>query len=467
MQSRHIRNLTSIPISKMQPAIWKASSIRKKTRFFILYGHAGTGKTTLIDSLLKYLAYNKIPVVLLASTGRAAKIVGEKSGSDATTVHRHIYTLDVENTDDDNKIRRLMFCLLKNTDSERTVYIVDESSMISDHFTKGVFIDFGTGKLLTDLFTYLGNRKVIFSGDPCQLPPVNTAFSPALNPAYLSEHHHKSIAVAKLTQVMRHSTASGIYQNATALRQAIENKRFGWLEINVSRYDDLQVFSSIDDIVNSYAGQVRKYGLEHALLICHTNAMTTDLNRSVRAVLQPRKHNLVAGELLMVVQNNYKFNLANGEHMHVISIDKKAETRAGLTFRTIEGYVNDSKGKKIVKGLIIDELLYSREPSLSSEQEYLLFKDFVIRASKLKVRPKDPEYLDLMLGDPYLNAIRAKFGYAVTCHKAQGGEWPVVYIILEKSIFNPTNKENQYRWVYTAISRGIERVNFSDNICIK
>lgn len=434
---------------------------------FILHGHAGTGKTTLIDALIKYLRARSIPVVLLASTGRAAKIVGEKAGTDASTVHRHIYTLDVEKTDDENKIRRLLFRLNRNDESDNTVYIVDESSMISDHFTQGIFIDFGSGKLLTDLFLYAGSRKVVFSGDPCQLPPVNTAFSPALNKVYLEEKVKKRVAASKLTQVMRHSTASGIYRNATALRQAIEIKEFGWLNINASGYNDLDVFSNIDDMVLSFVGQVKAQGLESALLICHTNAMAADLNRSVRALMYPGKTGIVKGELLMVMQNNYKFNIANGEHMHVTNIASSTEQRAGLSFRAIEGYVNDARGQKVIKGLIIDDLLYAREPSLSAEQEYSLFKDFAIRMSKLKIKPKDHAYLNMMLSDPYLNAIRAKFGYAVTCHKAQGGEWPAVYIILEKSIFNPTAKENQFRWMYTAITRGIQKVYFSENRCIR
>jgi ATP-dependent exoDNAse (exonuclease V) alpha subunit len=434
---------------------------------FILHGHAGTGKTTLIDALIKYLKNKDIPVVLLASTGRAAKIVGEKAGCDASTVHRNIYILDVEKTDDENKIRRLVFRLRVNEDAERAVYIVDESSMISDHFTKGVFIDFGSGKLLTDLFRFLGPRKVIFSGDPCQLPPINTAFSPALNQAYLAETHKKVISASKLTQVMRYAENSGIFENTSLLRQSIERKDFGRLNIYVRRHSDLDVFSDLDSMVESYVSRIRQYGLEDALLICHTNAMAADLNRTTRSMLYPGKSKIVKGELLMVVQNNYKFNLANGEHMHITGIEQKSEQRAGLTFRAIEGYVNDARGQKIIKGLLIEDLLYAREPSLNVEQEYALFKDFAIRASNLKIRPKDPAYLDLMLSDPYLNAIRAKFGYAVTCHKAQGGEWPAVYIVLERSIFNPTARENQYRWMYTAISRGIKNVNFSDNWCIK
>ena len=436
-------------------------------RVFILKGNAGTGKTTLIEALIKYLKAMDIPVVLLASTGRAAKIVGEKSQYESETVHHHIYTLDVEKNDDENKIRRLIFKLRINPYPLNTVYIVDECSMLSDHATGGVFIDYGSGKLLSDFFFYLGNRKVIFSGDPSQLPPVNTAFSPALSKSYLVEKHHKTVMESALRQVMRYSERSGIYQVVSGLRNQIENKQFGYLSLKVSGYSDFTVFANNDTMVEAFVNQLRRSGIDDSVFLCYTNAMAAELNSAIRSLLHSNKPNLVKGELLMVMQNNYKLDLANGEHLQVVDFNGTTESRAGITFRGITAFVKDVNGQRLVKGLLAEDLLYAREPAFTAQQEYELFKDFAIRMKNRGIKPKDPEYLSEMLTDPFLNAIRAKFGYAVTGHKAQGGEWNHVFILPERSLFNPTARENQFRWMYTAISRAITKVYFLSNYCLK
>ncbi|MCX6252324.1 MAG: DEAD/DEAH box helicase [Bacteroidetes bacterium] len=435
---------------------------------FILKGHAGTGKTTFLDSVIKYLKSIKRPVILLASTGRAAKIVGEKACYDAETVHKHIYTYDVEHADDEKKIRRLVFRLKDNMYPVETIFIVDECSMISDHKTSGVFIDFGSGKLLSDFFSYTGSRKVIFSGDPCQLPPINALFSPCLDAGYLMQKHQKNVKEASFVQVMRHQPGSGIHFNTTNLRNIIESGKFPALQIKVSGYEDIHLIYNEESMAEEYIRCIRSRSVNDVILLTFSNAKAAEMNRTIRHLLFPGKDRMVKGESLMVMQNNYKFDIANGEHLLITIIEKKSEIRAGLTFLNITGQVRDTFGTRIIQGKLIENLLYAKESGLTSEQEYNLYLDFIIRMKGKGITPKHEGFLSEMLTDPWLNAIRAKFGYAVTCHKAQGGEWMDVFIILEKCLFNPTlEKENQYRWSYTAISRGVRNVHFLDNYCLK
>jgi len=437
-----------------------------KHNVFILKGHAGTGKTMLAGTLIKYLDSLNIPLVLLASTGRAAKIVSEKAGCMAETVHRHIFELDVEETDDENKIRRLVFRPRSNTAKENTVYIVDESSMISDHFTQGVFIDFGTGKLLTDFFRFTGNRKVIFLGDPCQLPPINTLFSPCFKEEYLYKNFGKSVNQVNLTKVMRFGDNSGISFNTQRLRETIASATFPYMKIKASGFSDIRVASGIDKMISDYVLSIHKVGVDNAIFLTYTNALALDINVRTRNLLFPGKIHIQKNELLMVVQNNYKYNLANGEHIVVTDVSNETEHRAGLTFLKISASFNDSDGCKIFTAFIIEDLLYSNAPSLDMEQEYNLYVDFIIRMKKVNITPRHPDFVSFIVADPYLNALRVKYGYAITCHKAQGGEWNDVYIALEKALFNPTAKENTFRWTYTAISRCISRLSLSPNLCI-
>jgi ATP-dependent exoDNAse (exonuclease V) alpha subunit len=440
----------------------------KESNIFILKGHAGTGKTTLIDALIKYLKDRKVPVVLLASTGRAAKIVGEKARFAAETVHKHIYILDVEKHDDENKIRRLTFRLRSNSHPYDTIYIVDESSMISDRNVEGTYITFGTGRLLTDLFMYAGTRKIIFSGDPCQLPPVNALFSPCLNPDYLAEYHRKKTEVSLLQTVIRHSPTSGIHFNTTSLRKNIESKAFPFLKVKISGYNDLNLIADEDTLTWEYVRQLRSGNVEDIIMITFTNAKAAEMNRRIRALLFPGKDRMVKGESLLVTQNNYLFDIANGEHLMVTGIERLKEERAGLTFINISAQVKGVFGNRLIQGKLIENLLYSKESVLTTEQEYLLYRDFMIRIKKKGINPKSPAFLSELLTDPYLNAVRAKFGYAVTCHKAQGGEWSDVFIIFEKCLFNPElGKETHYRWAYTAISRAVRRIHFLNNICLE
>ncbi len=435
------------------------------SQVFILTGHAGTGKTSMISAIIRYLNDRKQTAILLASTGRAAKVVGKKTGYHAETVHKHIYQLDTNVSDEINKIQKLVFRLRANTNALNTIYIVDESSMIYDHPVESVFINFGIGRLLSDLFFFTGNRKIIFLGDPAQLPPVNALFSPCLNAHYLGNNKGKQTVLASLHEIMRFGRNTGIAHNSNTLRQTIASDRFSYLRIQQSGFQDITVHYSLEDMVTSYVRSIKSLGIESSLFIGFTNSYTNGINSMVRSILFPKAFTIVKNELLMVVQNNYKFDITNGEHILVNEVSTNKEQRAGLTFRDISFQFNDVEGYKVLNGKIIEDLLYSSKPSLIQEQEFELWKDFKMRTHQKGIHDKDFEFITTLITDPYLNAIRARFGYAVTCHKAQGGEWNHVFLALEKSLFG-LPLEFQHRWTYTAVSRAVKNLHILDNRCI-
>jgi len=189
------------------------------------------------------------------------------------------------------------------------------------------------------------------------------------------------------------------------------------------------------------------------------------VNLRVRQMLFRKYATLHKGELLMVVQNNYLHNIANGEHITVKEISPTTEKRAGLTFRKIKATVSDLNGQRLILAYIIEDLLLNLEPSLGNEHEASLFIDFIFRTKEKGIKQRDPAFLDALLRDPYLNALRVKYGYAVTCHKAQGGEWPHVYVMLEGALFYQ-DKNYQHRWAYTALSRSSQKLYLLSNNCI-
>jgi ATP-dependent exoDNAse (exonuclease V) alpha subunit len=432
---------------------------------FILHGHAGTGKTTIIQALIAYLRNMEIPVVLLASTGRAAKIVAEKARFSAETVHKHIYIIDKEQLDEEKKIRRLSFKLRENTFPKNAVFIVDECSMISDHNSGSVFIQYGSGRLLADFFIYAANRKVIFSGDPSQLPPVKFPYSPALNAQYLGSEHKKTVKQAGLDETMRFSRNSGIFRITDSLRRKVAANSMDYLRIMASGFDDVEVIFDKEAMIDHYVERIRATGLESQIFITLSNKQANEVNLRVRQMLFRKYATLHKGELLMVVQNNYLHNVANGEHITVEEISPTTEKRAGLTFRKIKATVGDLNGQRLISAFIIEDLLLNLEPSLGNEHEARLFIDFIIRTKEKGIKQRDPAFLDALLRDPYLNALRVKYGYAVTCHKAQGGEWPHVYVMLEGSLFYQ-DINYQHRWAYTALSRSSKKLYLLSNRCI-
>ena len=441
--------------------------INSSTPVFILRGFAGTGKTSLVLGMIKHLRGARRNTVLLASTGRAAKVLSDKTASQTSTLHRHIYALDVLKTGDTGEVYKLIFKLKTNNDSADTIYFVDESSMLGDNQKEGGFVEYGSGRVLTDFFKFLNGRKVVFIGDPCQLPPVNTSFSPALHPEALQKRFGIGTSDVLLEQVMRFPCDSGIYANASRIRSDISSGCFPALFIN-SHFADISVLPGQTSLVEAYTASMKPGDHNGAVFITHTNKAAGTVNRMVRQELGFDIARPVPQDALMVVKNNYAYSLFNGEQLIVKSVSEKTEIRTKLNIRFRRAILLKGIDPFYVEidCFIIDDLLNSDSPDLAYEQEKELYIDFAIRMNKAGIKPNSLEFVMRQMKDEYLNAIRVKYGYAVTCHKAQGGEWPHVFVLMEYSL-DRMDPETRARWLYTALTRSSKHLYFSKSIYIR
>ena len=427
-------------------------------QIMVIDGYAGTGKTTLISAFVKFLVAANQTVVLLASTGRAGKVLSDKAAFPVETIHKHIYVLSSHEVDKIRKTKRLAFKLKSNYLPKDALFIVDEASMVSDHAPKGVFLNFGTGKLLTDLLTYTGGRKIIFVGDSSQLPPVNVAFPPVFQKTYIENSFRTGVMRFKLTDQKRFSADSVIHKISTKWRIAIEQAQRLPISISCQGEAEAKVIGNQVLFGTTLAHQIKKTGIENCIGICYSNKAAYAHSQQVRQVLFPNKNDLQLGEILIVTQNNYLHDITNGEHLMIDSLGR-SETRAKLTFRDFEGRVRDYGGYRKIKGRLIEQIIYQPEPSLSNEQETELYVDFVKRMKQKGIQEDSDLFLKMQMSDTYLNAIRAKFGYVITCHRAQGGEWDDVFVDIENSLL--MQDPGMYlRWAYTAVTRSARRIHF-------
>jgi len=440
-------------------------------RVFLLKGYAGTGKTSLVLELANFLKEKRIPYKLLASTGRAAKVLSLKTNEKAQTVHSYIYTYEYSEVDSKKNKAKVTFKLKGNVDPPSIIYIVDEASLISDHKSIDQSIEFGTGKLLSDFFSFTENRKVIFVGDPAQLPPINTLFSPAMNAEYISNTFKKPVKEAYLYQVMRYPKDSGIYNNAINLRKLIDNpKQVKYMTIYARQYNDIDVVPLDSELVERYLDKVREKGFSNAIMVAYTNSMCNMLNDRARKLMFPGRASIGPGDLAIVGTNNYLYELENGQHIHIHSVSPKVETMAGLHFRNISFSVVNPDGisDTVLNAKILEEYLYRPKPLITADEELNLLRNFYARTDK-EITNDNEKLIRVMGLDPYLNALRIRFGYAITCHKAQGGEWEHIYLILEKILFAQAKDDKEFllRWTYTALTRAQNHITLLDNICIK
>jgi ATP-dependent exoDNAse (exonuclease V) alpha subunit len=481
---------------------------------FIFKGYAGTGKTSLIKGVIKYLISVKHPYTLMASTGRAAKILSEKTNLQASTIHSYIYRPKITqaNNDSNNPTFRMTFDLAQNNDSSQTIYFIDESSMISNHAISGSALSFGTGRLLSDLFMFAGKRKVVFIGDTIQLPPINTKFSAALDKVYLKTNLGKKVKVSELTTVMRYGINSGIGWNTQNIRKTVNSGSYPYMSIRASEFDDSFIYNNEQEIVNEYTATIKRSGVNNTIFLVLSNFMVSRINNAVRARLfkQRRQNTLNKGESLMVIKNNYLYDVLNGD-LIFYNHGNEIVNMAGLEFIKVQLRTDAvGQGARLIQAYIIKDLLLSSARDLSHEEEAKLMNNYYSRMTKIaeevyscitssmtntkrakemvnelineygynisvpdkifnnqlsKTKLKKEMILANMQNDPFLNAIRVKYGYAITCHKAQGGEWQDVFIMFEYSLFK-NDKESQYRWAYTAISRAAKRVHYLTNMCV-
>lgn len=474
------RKYFTVPLKDQQSKAFNAlnSFIKSSNKIFILKGYAGTGKTTLMGGLIKLLEEMKIPFALLATTGRAAKILSNKTNNKAQTIHSHIYTFNELNEDleklstlqneniVDNKGQiRLMFNLKSIEATNEIVYVIDEASMVSDEIdAAGSFASFGSGDLLGDLLQFDKNGRYIFVGDPCQLPPINQSNSPALSREYLENKYNIHCQEYELTEIIRQDNESGIIKASFAIRRLyMTNPNLKFANLPLHGYPNISFHSSHISLLNHYIKEIKSNGHENATLICQTNKHCSELNTIVRNAIHGNTTRIAVGDLLMVTQNNYLTNLVNGDHIVVKAI-ANSELRAGLTFLKVE--VQEMVTKIKYKLFLVENILYSTTTNLNSSQHKAIMIDFFKRMKDKSIHQNDLKFKETMLTDPYLNALKAVFGYALTCHKCQGGEWDKVYLYLDNKIHG-IPKPQIYQWWYTAITRAKISLNVVNDWFIK
>lgn len=466
------------------------------TQVFMLKGAAGTGKTTLLMEFLEILKEQKREFGLMAPTGRAAHILGAKTGNAAYTIHRSIYSLASVKSNSQNKESEDNGGLharfgLKNNDSElNTVYIVDESSMVSDSFSENEAFSFGSGKLLSDLFVFANGRKIVFVGDYAQLPPIGMNFSPALDRDYVEKTFDCKVEEYTLRGVMRQLDDSMMLSNASKIRDSIEKKTFMEFKLD----DGFDTVSENDNLLTPYFRLSESKPCVKAAIITYSNRQALQYNLAIRrhyfGETAPR---LKSGDLLMIARNNYahEVELFNGNIVQVESCvdDSEVESRivrvklgkdriesVVLKFRKatirlgvngIPGYINISlldnfldSPDGVINGLLSRALVVDFENRLPSniKENLSAIKRLLQANANLSLEQQQiyDSYIHYLQRDPYYNSVICKYGYAMTCHKAQGGEWDNIFVDMCR--FGGTANEDYFRWAYTAITRASKKL---------
>lgn len=443
----------------------------KKQKVFILNGYAGTGKTTLIRFFINELRNADKPFTLMASTGRAAKIATNATGVKASTVHSVIYSFKDFNQDLEEMVKQeeatgvdktgqlfLQFELVSITDStEEWFYIVDESSMIPDikDRTANQAL-FGSGELLTDLLTFDQNGKFIFVGDECQLPPVGQDISPALSVSYFKQKFKIDAVESILTDIVRQQKDNSIVVASHRIRAMYANPpQVKWAMLPFANHNDIRLHSDLLMMVNRYLHLIGGKDYEKATFIARSNNKCNSANKLIRKSLGMGDL-LQVGDLLLVTQNNIISGFMNGDMVIVEQIRQVRYQRAQLTFQLVE--LRELVSSRRFSQLLIEDILYGTSTNLDQHQQKSLFLDFYKRMRAKGIKQKDKLFKDRLNDDPYLNAIRCVFGYAITCHKAQGGEWSEVFVDIPRNITLNAQPE-AYQWIYTAVTRAKEKLH--------
>lgn len=429
---------------------------------FILKGYAGTGKTFLLGRLSRYLNDVGCTYCYVAPTGRAAKVLRRKTGGSATTIHSLIYELDSDETklDVEEDDYKLFFRLKPNKDPLNAVYIVDEASMVSDSYSDQETFKFGTGKLLSDFIEYAGKRKLIFMGDYAQLPPVNSRFSPALSKTYLRETYNLPCVEYELTDVYRQAQDSGILQASMVIREAIQRERYDGFAVEANGKDITEI--AIEQSLETFGSRWSSSDEESAIVIAHSNEKVYRYNRAIRQHLGFDKNEVAPGDQLLVVKNTVAagYPLFNGDFVRVEQVDsspvlKPVRLRGVsdpvlLRFRGVTISFTGSNGDTVrVYVNIFENLLHSQDREMTSLERRAFIADFHSRHPG--IHRHQSLLIDKLKQDPYFNALHVKFGYAVTCHKSQGGEWK--HVIVDFRYSSSVRSEQYFRWAYTAMTR--------------
>jgi exodeoxyribonuclease-5 len=457
------KNLGNIPTDDQSDALKKIAGYicdNNNDVIFLMTGYAGTGKTSVISSIVKTLDLLRMKSVLLAPTGRAAKVLSSYSGRQTFTIHKKIYRQKSSKDGVGN------FSLDRNLHKD-TFFIVDEASMVSN--SSGDSSLFGSGRLLDDLIEYVYSGtdcKLIIVGDTAQLPPVGSTVSPALDAEALGRYGFGLIS-CELKRVVRQSETSGVLMNATRLRLQVAENDLVHPSIDCINFKDTIRITG-DELIDEISVAYGTCGMEGTIIVVNSNKQANRYNQGIRNQIFFREEEISSGDMVMVVKNNYSLIeegedgagfIANGDIAEVRKI-KRYEEKYGFHFADMVLKFPDYNLEVDAKVML--DVLHLDTPALPSDKNKELYQNILADYLHLKSRKNQ---FDAVKKDPYFNALQIKFAYAVTCHKAQGGQWERVFI--DQGMFNRNEITMDYlRWFYTALTRATDKVylvNFADD----
>lgn len=415
----------------------------KEKKAFVLKGYAGTGKTTIVKTLVNSLSSFNIRCILMAPTGRAAKVLASYTGRRAHTIHRLIY-MHKRDPDTGAYVMKLVQNRAKNT-----LYIVDESSMIHD-------ASYGQRSLLQDLFAYVysdTSNKVLLIGDTAQLPPVGKPESPGLNDELIRFNFGLEVTAMELSEVIRQEEGSGILYNATQIRSNIASGEDA-VQFRTRGYSD--IFSMTPDrFEDGIRYAYDKFGMENSIIICRANWQAVQYNQYIRRNILYYDEELVPGDVLMVVKNNYTWLepdseagfIANGDFCEIRKV-KTYDELYDVRYAVLEIQMIDYPEMAPIEVRVILDTLYSNKPAMDVDESKALYdkivEDYAHDMSRIELKKE-------LETNEHLHALQVKFAYALTCHKAQGGQWDCVFI--DQGNKPPESDKETLRWQYTAVTR--------------
>lgn len=454
LASKLLENLTFQPTPDQKALITELAIFLEEDdpgEIMMLKGYAGTGKTTLLHSLVNTLSQTGRKYQLLAPTGRAAKVLSAYTRQPAWTIHKKIYR---QKSGRDGLGE---FILDRNLHKD-TCFIIDEASMIGDRSPGS---NFGSGDLLRDLLEYVesGSRcSLVLVGDTAQLPPVGLEISPALDRGRLEASGYR-VREIEMTDVVRQSKESGVLYNATAIRSLITSRQVDYPELLFQSFGDVKIISG-EDLLEEITRSYDRYGLEETMVVTRSNKRANRFNAAIRSQILWREEQLSAGDLLMVVKNNYFWKddrqkidfIANGDIIRVERV-RRTEEIHGHRFADLSVSLPDYGLEELDVKVLLD-VIGLDGPSMNYDQQRSLYlsvaEDYPDTTNKRDLSGK-------IARDPYYNALQVKFAYAVTCHKAQGGQWRSVF--LDQGYFTDEMLSLDYlRWLYTAFTRATEKL---------
>ncbi len=419
---------------------------------FILKGYAGTGKTSFVRSIVSTLPGLKKRTILLAPTGRAAKVLSAYSGKKAYTIHKKIYFTGMDKSG-------FMISQLKENLHSNTLFIIDEASMISGY----AYNNNGGQDLLSDLIEYVysgHNCHLMLIGDVAQLPPVGLAVSPALDIKELQKIYDFTFFQYELQEVVRQAAESGILYNATAIRKQIQNEQIKKPLFNLKSYDDIQNINGLD-FQEILSDSLSEYGEENVVVITRSNKRANIYNKEIRTRILFKENRLESGDLLMVVRNNYFWLeensqagfIANGDIVEIVQVKGYMELY-GFEFAEAEVQMIDYPDEPSFDTMLLLNTLDSESPSLTFEENNQLFQEVMKDYADLQTKKAR---VDAVKKNPHFNALQIKFATALTCHKTQGGQWDVVF--LEQPWLPNDDLDVEFgRWMYTAVTRATQKL---------